>query len=128
MANKSGPPGCEVKSRFSLFEESERDEDGPPGLTDSEDEEDPAVLKSRVPVRVKRWDHNASQRKSDKSCNNISLLQEVRGSSINRCSENVKDWEELEFLVDSGASATVVGKDVAGQWERQSLTLVATTR
>ena len=27
------------------------------------------------------------------------------------CDEKVEEWEELEFLVDSGASATVVGKD-----------------
>ena len=31
--------------------------------------------------------------------------------SINGCDEKVKEWEELEFLVDSGASATVVGMD-----------------
>ena len=102
-----------MRNRFSLFESSDEDEDDPPGLTDSEDEEEPAVPKSRAPVRVKRWDHNASQRKSDKTCNNISFLEEVRGSSINGCSKNVKEWQELEFLVDSGASATVVGKDVA---------------
>ena len=38
------------------------------------------------------------------------MLQEMKGNAINGCSENVKDWEELEFLVDSGAAATVVGK------------------
>ena len=38
------------------------------------------------------------------------ILQEVRGDSMNGCSEKVEDWEEPEFLVDSGASATVVGK------------------
>ena len=35
----------------------------------------------------------------------------MKGNAINGCSENAKEWEELEFLVDSGASATVVGKD-----------------
>ena len=39
------------------------------------------------------------------------LLQEVHEDQINGCSEEVEEWEELEFLVDSGASATVVGKE-----------------
>ena len=41
----------------------------------------------------------------------LGLLQEIRVDSINGCEEEVQEWEELEFLVDSGASATVVGKD-----------------
>ena len=32
------------------------------------------------------------------------LLQEVHEDQINGCSEEVEEWEELEFLVDSGAS------------------------
>ena len=63
ISNKNGPAGCEVKNRFSLFEEPDGDGDGPPGLTDSEDEEEPAGREPRVPVKVKRWSHNASQRK-----------------------------------------------------------------
>ena len=78
LTSRRKPEGCEVKNRFSLLESQDEDEDGPRGLTDSEDEEE-----LKVPVRVKRWSHNASQRKSDRSCNNINLLQEVRGSSIN---------------------------------------------
>ena len=39
------------------------------------------------------------------------LLQEVHEGQINGCSEEVEEWEELEFLVDSGASSTVVGKE-----------------
>ena len=31
--------------------------------------------------------------------------------SINGCDEKVEEWKELEFLVDSDAPATVVGKD-----------------
>ena len=41
----------------------------------------------------------------------LGLLQEMHVDSINGCDENIEEWEELEFLVDSGASATVVGKD-----------------
>ena len=41
----------------------------------------------------------------------LGLLQEMHVDSINRCDEKVEEWEELEFFVDSGASATVVGKD-----------------
>ena len=40
------------------------------------------------------------------------LLQEVRNDQINGCSEEVEEWEEIELLVDSGASATVIGVDV----------------
>ena len=98
--------GCEVSNQFSLLEPHEEDEDGPPGLTDSEDEEGP-----KAPVRAKRWSRNASQRKPKNGCNSISILQEMKGDTISGCSENAKEWEELEFLVDSGASATVVGKD-----------------
>ena len=97
-----------MKNRFSLFESQDEDEDGPPGLTDSEDQEEP-----KVPVRVKRWSKDASRRKEKKGCNNISILQEMKGNAINGCSETAKEWEELEFLVDSGASATVVGKEDA---------------
>ena len=41
----------------------------------------------------------------------------MKGNAINGCSENAKEWEELELLVDSGASATVVGKDDVGAVE-----------
>ena len=108
LATKSEPEGCEVSNKLSLLEPQEEVEDGPPGLTDSEDEEEP-----KAPVRAKRWSRNASQRKPKSGCNSISILQEMKGNAINGCSETAKEWEELEFLVDSGASATVVGKDDA---------------
>ena len=41
----------------------------------------------------------------------LGLLQEMHVDSINGCDEKIEEWEELVFLVDSGASATVVGKD-----------------
>ena len=124
LTSQSKPEGCEVKNRFPLSESQDEDEDGPPGLTDSEDEEE-----LKVPVRVKRWSRNASRREEKKGYNNISILQDMMGSAINGCSENAKEWEELELLVDSGASATVVGKRRRmGQWRRRSLTPVATTR
>ena len=114
VMTRGEPAGCKVKNRFSLFESDQEDDEGPPGLTDSEDEEESKASRSRIPVRVKRWSQNASQRKSDKGRDSIKLLQAVRSGSINGCSENVKEWEELEFLVDSGASATVIGKEDAG--------------
>ena len=110
VMTKGEPAGCKVKNRFSLFESDEEDDEGPPGLTDSEDEEESKASGSQIPVRVKRWSQNASQRRGDRGRDSIKLLQAVRSGSINGCSENVKEWEELEFLVDSGASATVVGK------------------
>ena len=48
---------------------------------------------------------------SKKDTNSLGLLQEMHVDSINGCDEKIEEWEELEFLVDSGASATVVGKD-----------------
>ena len=47
---------------------------------------------------------------SGSASDSLGLLQEMRVDSINGCDEEVQEWEELEFLVDSGASATVVGK------------------
>ena len=41
----------------------------------------------------------------------LGLLQEMHVDSINGCDDKIEEWEEPEFLVDSGASATVVGKD-----------------
>ena len=108
LVTKGKPEGCEVSNKFSLLEPQEEVEDSPPELTDSEDEEEP-----KAPVRAKRWRRNASQRKPKSGCNSISILQEMKGNVINGCSETAKEWEELEFLVDSGASATVVGKDDA---------------
>jgi len=108
LAAKGGPAGCEVSNKFSLLEPQEEVEDGPPELTDSEDE-----VETKAPVRANRWRRNASQRKPKGGCDNISILQEMKGNAINGCSETAKEWEELEFLVDSGASATVVGKDDA---------------
>ena len=41
---------------------------------------------------------------------NLGLLQGMHVDSTNGCDENIEAWEDLEFLVDSGASATVVCK------------------
>ena len=40
LATRNEPKGCEVSNQFSLLEPQEEDEDSPPGLTDSEDEEE----------------------------------------------------------------------------------------
>ena len=53
-----------------------------------------------------------SEPNRDTHCeNSLGLLQEMHVDSIHGCDETVEGWEELEFLVDSGASAAVVGKD-----------------
>ena len=39
------------------------------------------------------------------------LFQECSAAGLNACDEQVPEWEEIEFLVDSGASATVVRPD-----------------
>ena len=104
------PQEEETKNRFSLLTPSEEEDGGPPGLIDSDDE-CTSKSESRVPKRVRRWTRNASQRKNHNNHQSISIHQEIRGDTLGGCSENAEEWEELEFLVDSGASATVVGKD-----------------
>ena len=36
------------------------------------------------------------------------VLQEVRTDAVNGFADEADEWEEVEFLVDSGASATVI--------------------
>ena len=38
----------------------------------------------------------------------LGLFQEMHQDCLNGCDEKIEEWEEIEFLVDSGASATVV--------------------
>ena len=38
----------------------------------------------------------------------MGLFQEMQQDCLNGCDEKIEEWEEIEFLVDSGASATVV--------------------
>ena len=40
------------------------------------------------------------------------LLVEVLTDEVNSTEELAQYWEEIEFLVDSGASATVIGEDM----------------
>ena len=111
-------PNVPVRNTFEDLAEHEDDREGPPC------ELPPS------PVAVRRWSRNASRRKpkvrfmtsgcscEDDACNHpgqtiesTALLQEVRVDQINGCNEEVEEWEEIELLVDSGASATVIGKD-----------------
>ena len=39
----------------------------------------------------------------------MSSLIEVRAASLNGINQKIEEWEELEFMVDSGAGHTVVG-------------------
>ena len=39
------------------------------------------------------------------------LFQECLSAGLNACGEQVPEWEEIELMVDSGASATVLGAD-----------------
>ena len=41
----------------------------------------------------------------------MGLFQEMHEDSLNGCDEKVDEWEEIELLVDSGASVTVVKTD-----------------
>ena len=60
------------------------------------------------PIKTENENKGEANRSAPDS---LGLLQEMRVDSINGCDEEVQEWEELEFLVVSGASATVVGKD-----------------
>ena len=48
----------------------------------------------------------ASGAKGETAC--LGLFQEMHQDCLNGCDEKIDEWEEIEFLVDSGASATVV--------------------
>ena len=39
------------------------------------------------------------------------FFEECSAAGLNACDEQIPEWEEIEFLVDSGASATVVRPD-----------------
>ena len=39
-------------------------------------------------------------------------LVEILTDTVNSAEERAQEWEEIEFLVDSGASATVVGDEM----------------
>ena len=41
----------------------------------------------------------------------VGTLEVITEDEVNGVKENVEEWEEIEFLVDSSASATVIGKD-----------------
>ena len=41
----------------------------------------------------------------------MSSLIEVRAESLNGINQKIEEWEELEFMVDSGAGHTVVGPE-----------------
>ena len=40
------------------------------------------------------------------------VLQEIRADGVNGFVDEAEEWEEVEFLVDTGASATVVSEDM----------------
>ena len=40
----------------------------------------------------------------------VGVLVEVNPESVNGLDDKVEEWEEIEFLVDNGASATVIGE------------------
>ena len=44
-------------------------------------------------------------------CCSVGTLIEMDADGVYGLNEQAPEWEELEFLVDSGASVTVVGQD-----------------
>ena len=71
---------------------------------------DPSTTSTSLGGSIETGAENVGETSGGAS-DSLGLLQEMRVDSINGCDEEVQEWEELEFLVDSGASATVVGKD-----------------
>ena len=41
----------------------------------------------------------------------VGLFLECRSAGLHACGDPIPEWEEIKFMVDSGASATVVGAD-----------------
>ena len=48
---------------------------------------------------------------SDDECQDLTSLIEVRVDTLNGLEGDVPEWEEIEFMVDSGAGATVIPPD-----------------
>ena len=44
-------------------------------------------------------------------CCSVGTLIEIGADGVNGLNDEAPEWEELEFLVDSGASVTVVGDE-----------------
>ena len=67
----------------------------------------------------KRWSKRRSSRRrwrklaiSEEREGDVRSLVEVLTDTVNSAEERAQEWEEIEFLVDSGASATVVGDEM----------------
>ena len=58
---------------------------------------------------------------SDNCCQQLNMLQTSRPVALNSIGED--GWEEIEMVVDSGASETVVGEDMVmtTRGERESI-------
>jgi len=124
---------------FSVLGEEEH-VDGPPPLTDSESEEsEPDGARNRW----SRWRKVAAKRKSHRKAAEVPTaasssnaedvggasgtedacgpkvmdsarsLIEISMNSLNGLSEETEEWEEIEFMVDSGAGTTVIGPEHA---------------
>ena len=109
---------CEQPSnRFQPLRElidEELEHEGPPGLRDSDDEgsEDESEA-TCTPGRRVAEDESPEQAGKEVEGEEISVkpLIELISAPLNGLEDTVEEWEELEFMVDSGAGTTVIGPD-----------------
>jgi len=130
----------ETSNPFQALSEPEVDssnEDGPPGLEDSDSEGEMETGKSQRPEvesvalvhPLNRWSRRFEVQK--KRCRRASKAVPIPGEgpaeearsmksfievtmdALNGLADDVQEWEEIEFMVDSGAGTTVISPDDA---------------
>ena len=94
--------------------DEEPEQEGPPGLRDSDDEgsEDESEA-ACTPGRRVAEDESPEQAGKEVEGEEITVkpLIELISDPLNGLEDTVEEWEELEFMVDSGAGTTVIGPD-----------------
>ena len=109
---------CEQHSnRFQPLRElidEEPEQEGPPGLRDSDDEgsEDESEV-TCTPGRLVAEDESPEQTEKELEGEKllVKALIELTSDALNGLEDTVEEWEEVEFMVDSGAGTTVIGPD-----------------
>ena len=120
-----GDKGVRLHNMFEALGEDEREE-GPPPMTDSEEEPEEASCRRnrwnrwRKVVAKRRSHRRAAQTPETVPCSDagtvegsVRSLVEISMSSLSGLNEETEEWEEIEFMVDSGAGTTVIGPEHA---------------
>jgi len=105
-----------TSNRFlPLLERNDEDseDEGPPGLRDPDDDEEtseaePTSSPGAVVGEAEDESDDETEMASEAS---VKTLIELTSDPLNGLGDNVEEWEEVEFMVDSGAGTTVIGPE-----------------